>query len=37
MSLKGERGKKVYQLGDEVKVEVVSVSKALRTIDFVLR
>ncbi len=37
MSLKGERTKKTYRLGDEVKVEVVSASKALRTIDFILR
>ncbi len=35
-SLTGERNKKVYKIGDKVKIEVASVNTALKEIDFVL-
>ena len=36
LTLTGERNKKVYKIGDNVKVKVSSVNTALKEIDFVL-
>ena len=36
LSLTGERNKKVYKIGDSVRVKVAAVNTALREIDFVL-
>lgn len=36
LTLTGERNKKVYKIGDDVRIEVASVNTALREIDFVL-
>ena len=36
MALIGERHKKIYRLGNKVRVKVVGASKESKTIDFIL-